>query len=268
MFKPKFTSSNASFSPNVNVDKTTVDPEFNALQVLKGEDGFSPLIEIEDGSDGHNLIITDVNGSKNVYIANGKDGKDGEQGPQGEPGPQGAQGKTGDKGEQGPKGDKGDTGDQGPKGDKGDKGETGDKGDPGKKGDTGDKGDKGDPGKDGFTPIKGVDYFDGIDGKDGENGKDGISPVIIQTEISNGHQVTIYDANGAKSFNIYNGAKGEQGLQGEQGPQGVPGEKGEPGKDGESNVYVGSTEPTNANILVWIDTTGDAELEPAEGGSY
>lgn len=61
------------------------------------------------------------------------------------------------------------------------------------------------------------------------------------------------------------GPKGDKGDQGVQGPKGDQGDKGETGNSG---VYVGSTAPTDENIVVWIDMTGDAELEPAEGGSY
>ena len=55
---------------------------------------------------------------------------------------------------------------------------------------------------------------------------------------------------------VYKGAKGDKGDTGPVGPR------------GESGVYVGSTMPTDASVMVWIDTAGDAELQPAEGGSY
>lgn len=52
--------------------------------------------------------------------------------------------------------------------------------------------------------------------------------------------------------------RGPQGVQGEKGAQG------EKGDTGNSGVYVGSAAPVDENIVVWIDMTGDAELEPAE----
>lgn len=55
---------------------------------------------------------------------------------------------------------------------------------------------------------------------------------------------------------VYKGAKGDKGDIGPVGPR------------GESGVYVGSTMPTDESVMVWIDTAGDAELQPAEGGSY
>ena len=55
-------------------------------------------------------------------------------------------------------------------------------------------------GEDGYTPVKDKDYFDG---------EDGVSPVITVTPISGGHQVTIKDANGTKTFDVMNGEGGE-----------------------------------------------------------
>lgn len=43
-----------------------------------GDDGYSPTIEINPVEVGHNLVITDVNGTKTVTILNGTNGKDGQ----------------------------------------------------------------------------------------------------------------------------------------------------------------------------------------------
>lgn len=64
------------------------------------------------------------------------------------------------------------------------------------------------------------------------------------------------------------GEKGDKGDRGEVGPQGIQGEVGPRGATGQSGVFVGTEEPTDESIVVWIDMTGDADLEPAEGGSY
>jgi hypothetical protein len=51
------------------------------------------------------------------------------------------------------------------------------------------------------------------------------------------------------------GETGPQGLQGPKGETGEPGEQGPAGKDGEdgkSGIYVGNTEPTDPDILIWI----------------
>lgn len=69
-------------------------------------------------------------------------------------------------------------------------------------------------GKDGYTPVKGVDYFDGKDGepgKDGNPGKDGVSPVVAVEDIDGGHRVTITDKDGAKTFDVMDGAGGSGG---------------------------------------------------------
>ena len=110
-------------------------------------------------------------------------------------------------------------------------GPKGEDGAPGKDGEPGPKG------EDGYTPVKGVDYFDGKDGLDGKDGKDG--------------------------------APGKDGKDGEPGPKGDTGEKGADGAPGKSGVYVGTEEPEDEEIVVWIDTAGESdELEAAEGGSY
>lgn len=48
------------------------------------------------------------------------------------------------------------------------------------------------------------------------------------------------------------GPIGLTGPQGEPGPQGPKGEDGANGVDGKSGIYVGNTEPTDPNILIWI----------------
>ena len=69
-----------------------------------GKDGFSPTVSVTEINGGHEVNITDKNGSKSFEVLNGS------------------------------KGDKGDKGDKGNKGDKGDKGETGANGTNGKDG--------------------------------------------------------------------------------------------------------------------------------------
>lgn len=58
------------------------------------------------------------------------------------------------------------------------------------------------------------------------------------------------------------GPQGETGPTGPQGPAGAPGVKGDKGDTGDSGVYLGTTEPTDPEIKVWINPDGDApELE-------
>lgn len=84
----------------------------------------------------------------------------------------------------------------------------------------GKQGEPGKDGKDGAQGPQGIQGIQGLPGKDGVDGKDG--------------------------------APGKDGEKGEQGIQGVPGEKGEPG------VYVGTTEPTDEETLIWINPEGTA----------
>ena len=58
------------------------------------------------------------------------------------------------------------------------------------------------------------------------------------------------------------GDTGPQGPQGPTGADGAPGVKGDKGDTGDSGVYLGTTEPTDPEIKVWINPDGDApELE-------
>ena len=79
-------------------------------------------------------------------------------------------------------------------------------------------------GSDGYTPIKGIDYFDGKDGKDG------YTPI--------------------KGIDYFDGDKGDTGSQGENGTD---------GKDGESGVVIGTTLPTDPEVKVFIDVSGDPD---------
>lgn len=63
------------------------------------------------------------------------------------------------------------------------------------------------------------------------------------------------------------GPQGPQGATGQQGPQGpagadgadgAKGDKGDKGDTGDSGVYLGTTEPTDPEIKVWINPDGDA----------
>lgn len=51
-------------------------------------------------------------------------------------------------------------------------------------------------------------------GTNGKDGKDGFSPTVNVTEIDGGHEVSITDKNGTKSFEVMDGEKGETGSDG------------------------------------------------------
>ena len=103
------------------------------------------------------------------------------------------------------------------------------------------KGPKGDAGADGIG-IPGADGKDGVDGKsayelaqdngfvgtmqewlaslvgadgaNGADGNDGISPAVSVDAITGGNRVTITDAEGAKTFDVMDGAQGASGADG------------------------------------------------------
>lgn len=54
-----------------------------AIDLENGEDGFSPTITVEAIEGGNRIAITDVNGTKYVYVMDGEDGKDGKNGKDG-----------------------------------------------------------------------------------------------------------------------------------------------------------------------------------------
>lgn len=51
-----------------------------AIDLEDGEDGFSPTITVEAIEGGNKIAITDVNGTKYVYVMDGKGGKNGKDG--------------------------------------------------------------------------------------------------------------------------------------------------------------------------------------------
>lgn len=59
--------------------------------------------------------------------------------------------------------------------------------------------------------------------KPGEPGKDGFSPVVEVSEIDGGHEVTITDAEGEKSFAVMDGLNGANGKDGKDGADGENG---------------------------------------------
>ena len=104
-----------------------------------GSNGYSPTINTIQTTDGYNIEITDINGTRTITITNGKDGKNGLNGQDGK---DGIDGKDGAKGE------------------KGDPGQKGEKGDPGTNGTNGRDGTNG---QDGYTPQRGTDYWTATD---------------------------------------------------------------------------------------------------------
>ena len=84
MFNTGYTSSDGRFKTNFQQDK-----------VVKGEDGFSPIVEVEEIENGHRVYITDKENTYFFELFNGKTGPMGPVGPQGEQGIQGIRGEPG-----------------------------------------------------------------------------------------------------------------------------------------------------------------------------
>lgn len=200
--------------------------------VIDGEvvySGNSTSLSIEENEEGALLTITNNDESMQAQLYNGKDGQDGAQGPEGPVGPAGPKGDKGDigpvgpAGEQGPKGEQGDIGPVGPQGAQGPAGEQGPAGQDGAQGPQGPAGPKGETGAQGPQGIQGVQGPQGIQGETGEagpagaDGQDGFSPVLSETEVSDGYTITITDKNGTRTITLYNGADGAQGPAGQDG---------------------------------------------------
>lgn len=73
------------------------------------------------------------------------------------------------------------------------------------------QGPKGDQGIQGIQGQQGEQGVQGIQGLQGIAGEDGFSPTVSVTEIDGGHQVTITDAEGPKTFNVMDGQDGNSG---------------------------------------------------------
>jgi len=163
-------------------------------------------------------------------------------------GPQGPKGDKGDPGEAGPKGDKGDTGATGPQGPKGQDGKAGKDGADGAQGPKGDKGDSGATGPAGPQGPKGDKGDPGETGPKGEKGNTGPRGFTGET--------------GPKGPKGDKGDDGEAGPAGPQGPKGDTGEtgpQGPKGDTGDSGVYYGTETPTDPNVEIWIDPSGDPD---------
>jgi hypothetical protein len=63
MFNTKFTSSDDRF-----------ESQFDGYEVLKGEDGISPIVEISHTDRGHKIIITDKEGTHTFEVLDGAEG--------------------------------------------------------------------------------------------------------------------------------------------------------------------------------------------------
>lgn len=199
-----------------------------------GGSATSPTIQTEEVENGYKLIITDINGTKEVIISNGEQGP---VGPQGIPGQDGQPGKDGIS-------------------------------------PTATVESNSDGAVITITDATGTttaqiyNGSNGLPGQDGLDGQDGFSPTVELTDTETGVTLTITDVSGAKTATIKNGVAGPQGPQGEpgiQGPQGPAGKDGVNGQDGYTPVR--GTDYWTENDKTEIVNSVLAALPAAEGVS-
>ena len=98
-----------------------------------------------------------------------------------------------------------------------------------------------------------------IVGPKGEDGKQGEPGAAFTYDMFTEEQLAALVGPkgdiGPKGDTGEKGETGAQGIQGEKGEQGIPGVN---GVDGESGVYVGTEEPTDPEMLIWINPEGTA----------
>lgn len=87
------------------------------------------------------------------------------------------------------------------------------------------------------------------------------TPSVVQ-QIQEAAANALYIARGVKAEADSGAFNGKDGEDGADGADGAPGPQGPTGPQGDPGVYIGSTEPTDPDISVWIDTSGDAD-QPA-----
>ena len=95
------------------------------------------------------------------------------------------------------------------------------------------------------------EWLASLKGEPGEQGEQGIQGLPGEK----GEPGTV----GPKGDTGPQGAPGPQGPKGEPGTVGPTGPAGEKGDPGESGVYVGTNEPYDMDIKVWIDPSGDSD---------
>ena len=165
---------------------------------VPGSDGFSPVVSVSEIEGGHQVTVTDKDGSNTFDVMNGTEGIPGPAGSPGVPGSDGFSPVVSvseiEGGHQVTVTDKDGAhtfdvmnGVQGPAGEQG---------------------------------IPGVPGPAGEQGIPGVPGSDGFSPVVSVTEVEGGHKVSITDSTGAKAFDVLDGSPGPAGEQGIPGPAG------------------------------------------------
>lgn len=255
-----------------------------------GEAGLSPVVTVEQTSDGAKITIVDGNGTTEATIYNGRNGEHGETGatgPQGETGPTGETGTVGPTGERGATGERGEQGPTGPSGEAGAPGETGPTGPQGETGATGETGPTGPQGvgiegptgpqgiqgEVGPTGPQGEQGFSGNDGATGDTGPTGPQGVTGPTGERGATGATgetgMDGATGPQGEIGPTGPQGDDGVTGPQGEQGLPGDTGPTGPTGEAGAIgpTGATGAVGAAAYISLSRTSDGVQINSYGGA-
>ena len=143
VIRPSGDASESSDSASVGGSEVIKDEAKGIVSASLNENG-ELILKFSDGSE---VNLGSVTGSKGDKGDKGDQGEQGEKGDKGDTGDKGDQGEKGNPGADGADGKDGVNGSDGKDGADGEKGDKGDKGDQGEKGDKGDKGDRGDDGR-------------------------------------------------------------------------------------------------------------------------
>ena len=148
-----------------------------------GQDGYSPTVQIIEGTGRRTLAITDKNGTHTTTILDGEDGSQGSPGQDGQPGadgysPSAAVSKSGNTA-------------------------------------TITVTDK-----NGTTTASVSDGQNGQNGQDGQPGADGYSPTVSIVDGTGTHTITITDKNGDHTTTVNDGQNGQNGQDGQPGSDG------------------------------------------------
>ena len=205
----------------------TGQTDWSESGTLKGQDGFSPTATVSKSGDTATITITDKNGTTTTTIRDGQNGQNGSNG------------------------------------------------------------------QDGFSPTASVSksgntatititdqsgtttttIHDGQDGVNGQDGQDGFSPVASVSKSGNTATITITDQSGTTTTTIQDGQDGVSPTVSAEKIGGtttltITNASGTPqtvqildGQGGGDSVYVGSQTPSSETVNLWVDTSGDVDVD-------
>lgn len=205
----------------------TGQTDWSESGTLKGQDGFSPVANVSKSGDTATITITDKTGTTTTTIHDGQDGSDGFS-------PTASVSKSGNTATITITDQTGTT----------------------------------------TTTIS-----DGQDGSNGQDGSDGFSPTASVSKSGDTATITITDKNGTTTTTIQDGRDGQDGQNGVSPT--VTAEKTGgtttltitnasgtsqtvqilDGQGGGDSVYVGSQTPASETVNLWVDTSGDVDVD-------